>query len=66
MRRSILARFVVPEASAPIYIGTLTIREEAGRYTMRVEDHYDQALQRLKGRFPEISGPVTKRLMELR
>lgn len=66
-RRGILARFVVPEAPGPIYIGTLTIREESeGRYAIRIEDEYDQALQRLKQRFPEVSGPAAKRLMELR
>ena len=64
-RRGILARFVIPEATSPIYIGTLTIRSEAGRYTMVVEDEYDLALQRLKQQFPEVRGPVAKRLMRL-
>lgn len=63
--RGILARFVIPEAMAPIYIGTLTIRSEAGRHTIGVEDDYDQALQRLKQQFPEVKGPVSKRLMQL-
>ena len=65
VRRGILARFVIPEAMSPIYVGTLTIRSEAGRYTMVVEDEYDLALQRLKQQFPEVRGPVAKRLMRL-
>ncbi len=64
-RRSILARFVIPEAKSPIYTGTLTIRLEADHYTMDVEDEYDLALQRLKQQFPEVKGPVAKRLMQL-
>jgi hypothetical protein len=64
--RGILARFVVPEASALIYIGTLIIKQEGDRYKMLVEDHYDQDLQRLKEHFTEISSPVAKSLMELR
>jgi len=63
-RRVIFARFVVPEETPLIYIGTLTIHSEAGRYTMRVEDHYDHALQRLIQRFPNVKEPVTKRLMQ--
>jgi len=66
VRRVIFARFVVPEAPAPIYIGTLTIREEEGRYTIHVEDEYEQAFQRLKEKVPEVTGPVTKRLMQLK
>ena len=65
-QRVIFARFVVPEENPLIYIGTLTIHAEAGRYTMGIEDEYDQALKRLKQRFPEIRGPVTKRLMQLK
>ncbi len=66
VKRGILARFVVPEASALIYIGTLIIKQEGDRYKMHVEDHYDQELQRLKEQFTEISSPVVKHLMELR
>jgi len=66
VRRVIFARFIIPEAPAPIYIGTLTIREEEGRYTIHVEDEYEQAFQRLKERVPEVTGPVTKRLMQLK
>ncbi len=66
VRKGILARFVVPEAMSPIYIGTLIIHLKAGHYTIDVEDEYMYALPRLKERFPEVSGPVTKRLMELR
>ncbi len=65
-QRVIFARFVVPEENPLIYIGTLTIHSEAGRYTMGIEDEYDQALKRLKQRFPEIRGPVTNRLMQLK
>ncbi len=65
VRRGLLARFVIPEATSPIYIGTLTIRSAAGRYTMSIEDEYDQALQRLKQQFPEVKEPVAKRLMRL-
>ena len=64
VRRGILARFVIPEALSSIYIGTLIIRSEAGRYTMSIEDEYDEALQRFKQRFPEVKGPVAKRLMQ--
>ena len=64
-RRGILARFVIPEAMSPIYIGTLTIRLEEDHFTMDVEDEYDQAFQRLKQQFPEVKGPVAKRLMQL-
>ncbi len=66
VRRVIFARFIIPEAPAPIYIGTLTIREEEGRYTIHVEDEYEQAFQRLKERVPEVTGPATKRLMQLK
>jgi len=66
VRRVIFARFIIPEAPAPIYIGTLTIREEEGRYTIHVEDEYEPAFQRLKERVPEVTGPVTKRLMQLK
>ncbi len=64
-RRNILARFVIPEATSPVYIGTLTIRSASGRYTMVVEDEYDQALKRMKQRFPQVRGPVAKCLMRL-
>jgi hypothetical protein len=63
VKRGILASFVVPEASALIYIGTLIIKQEGDRYKMHVEDHYDQDLQK---QFTEISSPVAKHLMELR
>ncbi len=66
VRRVIFARFIVPEAPAPIYIGTLAIREEEGRYTIHVEDEYKQAFQRLKEKVPEVTEPVTKRLMQLK
>ncbi|MHC4278010.1 MAG: hypothetical protein ACYSTI_11920, partial [Planctomycetota bacterium] len=66
VRRVIFARFIIPEAPAPIYIGTLTIREEEGRYTINVEDEYEQAFQRLIERVPEVTGPATKRLMQLK
>lgn len=65
-QRGILARFVVPEASELIYIGTLIIKQEGDRYKMHVKDHYHQDLQRLKEQFTEISSPVAKHLMELR
>lgn len=64
--RGILARFVVPEGLALIYIGTLIIKQVGDRYKMHVKDHYHQDLQRLKGQFTEISSPVAKHLMELR
>ena len=63
--RGIFARFIIAELTSPIYIGTLTIRSWGGRYRMGVEDEYDQALQRLKQRFPEVKGPAAKRLMQL-
>ena len=65
-KKVIFARFIVSEETPLIYIGTLTIHSEAGRYTTGIEDEYDKALQRLKQRFPEIRGPVTKRLMQLK
>ncbi len=65
-QRVIFAQFVVPEETPLVYIGTLIIHLEEGRHTMGIEDEYDQALQVVKQRFPEIRGPVTKRLMELK
>ncbi len=65
-QRVIFAQFVVPEETPLVYIGTLIIHLEEGRHTMGIEDEYDQALQVVKQRFPEISGPVTKRLMQLK
>ena len=65
-QRVIFAQFVVPEETPLVYIGTLTIHFEQGRYTMGVEDEYDQALEVVKQRFPEARGPVTKRLMQLK
>lgn len=64
--RAILAHFVIPpEASRPIYIGTLTIRVEGDRYRMAVEDEYVQTLTRLQQQFRGLTGPVPKRLMQL-
>jgi hypothetical protein len=61
--RRIFAHFIVPEATSPLYIGTLTIRFEEGRYAMRVEDEYDRTLEKVTSL--GISGEVTKHLMEL-
>jgi len=66
VRRVIFARFIIPEAPAPIYIGTLIIRLEGDRYTLNVEDEYEQAFQRLKEKVPEVTDPVTKRLIQLK
>lgn len=48
-----------------MYVGTLVISTEEGRYIMRIEDEYAQALQGLKGKFPELKGQAAKRLMNL-
>ena len=64
-RRGIFARFVIPEETPLVYIGTLTIRKEEDHFTMGIEDEYDQALQWFKQRFPEVKGSVAKRLMQL-
>ena len=65
-QRVIFAQFVVPEETPLVYIGTLTIHLEEGGHTMGIEDDYDQALQVVKQRFPEVRGPATKRLMQLK
>ncbi len=61
--RRIFAHFIVPEATSPLYIGTLTIRFEEGRYAMRVEDEYDRTPEKVTSL--GISGEVTKHLMQL-
>ena len=61
--RRIFAHFIVPEATSLLYIGTLTIRFEEGRYAMRVEDEYDRTLEKVTSL--GISGEVTKHLMQL-
>jgi hypothetical protein len=61
--RRIFAHFIVPETTSLVYIGTLTIRFEEGRYTMRIDDEYDRALEKVTSL--GISGEVTKHLMQL-
>lgn len=63
--RHIFTWFMIPEETSLVYVGTLVISFEEGRYIMRIEDEYAQALQGLKGKFPELKGQAAKRLMNL-
>lgn len=61
----IYAQFTVPKGRSVIYIGTLTLNFVGNRYNMLIEDDYDKALQRLRSTLGEITGEVTKSLMQL-
>lgn len=60
----VFARFVVPDATPLVYIGTLVIGFEEGLRFM-IEDDYEWALRSLKGKFPDLAGPTRKSLMQL-
>ena len=66
MHGRIFAEFVVPEDKSISYIGKLTLDfDRTYRYSMRVVDDYDQAIQNFKSKFPEIKGEPIKNLMKL-
>jgi len=65
VHRAIFAKFTIPEETSVVYVGTLTIICPEGRNIMRIEDEYDQALQGLKSKFPDIEGETAKRPMHL-
>ncbi len=61
----IFAQFTIPKGKPVIYIGTLRLDFFGNRYNMLIEDDYDNALQRLRSTLGEITGEVTKSLMQL-
>lgn len=61
--RPVGARFEVPAEGRIVYVGTLTIRSDAGRFGVRVKDEYEQALVALTQRFPEIQKDPKKGLL---
>jgi len=66
MRGRIFTEFVVPEDKSTTYIGKLTLDiDRTYRYSILIEDDYEQAIQNFKNKFPEIKGEPIKNLMKL-
>jgi hypothetical protein len=59
------ARFEVPAGQSPVYLGTLTIAMHRGAYAFRVDNKYQQALQNLRSKFPEVKGTPVENLMQM-
>lgn len=64
---AITANFNIPEQKRIIYIGTLTLTFGKGffYYNIGIEDEYEQAINTLKNKFPEVKDEVVKNLMQL-
>jgi len=61
----IWAEFLVHDKGALIYIGTLVINFLDGRYSMTVEDNFNEALTKVSAEFPYLNGPRSKQLVRL-
>jgi hypothetical protein len=62
----IFAEFTIPERKSITYIGKLTLIFDGNyRFSMRIEDDYDQAIQEFRKKFPEIKEEPVKNLMKL-
>jgi hypothetical protein len=62
----IFAEFTIPERKSIAYIGKLTLIFDGNyRFSMRIEDDYDQAIQEFRKKFPEIKEEPVKNLMKL-
>ena len=64
-RGRIFALFTVPQEQSVVYLGTLTLDFFGKGDQMRVKDEYDQALQGVKSKFPELGSKAAKNLMQL-
>ena len=60
-----IAASFTSEAGTIDYIGTLTITFRAGHYSVRVDDDFDEAVQRFTSNFPDVTGDPVKNLMHL-
>jgi len=62
----IFAEFTILERKSITYIGKLTLIFNGNyRFSMRIEDDYDQAIQEFRKKFPEIKEEPVKNLMKL-